>query len=77
MTGVQTCALTISKEQSTPIEEAITGEGKQKLSAQLVKNLMKDYMFQNDKTMMEKQKERMDEKQEEEESQLQFFEAFA
>ena len=31
---------------------------------------MKDYMFQNDKTMMEKQKERMDEKQEEEESQL-------
>ena len=66
-----------SKEQSTPIEEAITGEGKQKLSAQLVKNLMKDYMYQNDKTMMEKQKERMDEKQEEEESQLQFFEAFA
>ena len=34
-------------------------------------------MYQNDKTMMEKQKERMDEKQEEEESQLQFFEAFA
>ncbi len=66
-----------SKEQSTPIEEAITGEGKQKLSAQLIKNLMKDYMYQSDKTMMEKQKERMDEKQEEEESQLQFFEAFA
>lgn len=67
------------KEQSTPIEEAITGGGEQKLSAQLVKNLMKDYMYQSDKTMMEKQKERIDEKREteEEQSQLQFFEAFA
>ena len=68
-----------SKEQSTPIEEAITGEGKQKLSAQLIKNLMKDYMYQSDKTMMEKQKEHIDEKREteKEQSQMQFFEAFA
>ncbi len=68
-----------SKKQNTPIEEAVTDEGKQKLSAQLVKNLMKDYMYQSDKTMMEKQKERIDEKREteKEQSQLQFFEAFA
>lgn len=68
-----------SKEQSTPIEEAITGEGKQKLSAQLIKNLMKDYTYQNDKTIIEKQKERIDEKREaeEEQEQLKFFEAFA
>ena len=68
-----------SKKQNTPIEEAVTDEGKQKLSAQLVKNLMKDYMYQSDKTMMEKQKEHIDEKREteKEQSQLQFFEAFA
>jgi len=36
-------------------------------------------MYQSDKTMMEKQKERIDEKREteKEQSQLQFFEAFA
>lgn len=68
-----------SNEQSTPIEEAVTGEGKQKLSAQLIKNLMKDYIYQNNKTIMEKQKEHMDEKRETEEdpSQLKFFETFA
>ena len=68
-----------SKKQNTPIEEAVTDEGKQKLSAQLVKNLMKDYMYQSDKTMMEKQKEHIDEKREteKEQSQMQFFEAFA
>lgn len=68
------------KDQTTPIEEAVTGKGNKKLSAQLIRNLMKDYTYQNDKTTMEKQAERIAEKSEEDDEQqqqLKFFEAFA